>query len=88
MDELIHVSAIEMEQFIHTREAIEEDVIIRISSEMKPICAMAKEKSEQPNESFFGYTFMSQNKQSRKHLIGHCYKNDKLDWPFDLVIVA
>ena len=35
-----------------------------------------------------GYTFMSQNKQSRKYLICRSYKNDEFDWPFDLVIVT
>ena len=34
------------------------------------------------------YTFMSQNKQSRKYLICRSYKNDEFDWPFDLVIVT
>ena len=32
--------------------------------------------------SYSGYTFMSRNKQSRKHLIGRSYKNDEFDWPF------
>ena len=35
-----------------------------------------------------GYTFMSQNKQSRKYFIGLSYKNEEFDWPFDLVIVT
>ena len=38
--------------------------------------------------SNFGCTFMSRNKQSRKYLCGSSYKNDKFDWPFDLVIVT
>ena len=33
----------------------------------------------------FGYTFMSRNKQSRKHLFGRSYKNDEFDWALDLV---
>ena len=31
---------------------------------------------------------MSQNKQSRKHLIGRSYKNDEFDWPFNFVIAT
>ena len=31
---------------------------------------------------------MSRNKQSRNYLIDCSYKNDKFDWPFDLVIVT
>ena len=34
------------------------------------------------------YTFMSRNKQSQKYLIGRSYKNDKFDWPLDLVTVT
>ena len=38
--------------------------------------------------TFYGFTFMSRSKQSRKYLIGRSYKNDEFDWAFDLVIVA
>ena len=37
---------------------------------------------------YFGYTFMSRNRQSRKYLIGRSYRNDEFAWPFDLVIVT
>ena len=37
--------------------------------------------------SNFGCT-LSRNEQSRKYLFGRSYKNDKFDWPFDLVIVT
>lgn len=54
VDELIRVSGVEMERIIHTREAIEEDVIVQISGELKRICAMTKEKSDQlSTENFF-----------------------------------
>ena len=54
VDELIRVSGVEMERMIRTVEAIEENVIVQISGQLKRICAMAKEKSEQlSTENFF-----------------------------------
>ena len=72
MDELIQVSGVEMEQIIHTREATEEDVIVQVSGELKRICAMAKEKSEQlSTENFF---------DQFKYLVRPRLQSDLLKW--------